>query len=177
LRSSSTTNFPWLSPAENLSGTAVCCCIPILLTLNWNWLHTRYITSAPTTQKTFHVVDIVETCVLSHCIATIAALTIASLPSNEQQTFVLLLLRAFRGFYGFNSYCMGETGNTKCDMLPSNTSVISRITCLSLCLFGLSLAELQLFTSQSYNTSYLELLRATSSLTASRTELNCLHTG
>jgi hypothetical protein len=32
---------------------------------------------------------------------------IASLPSNEQQTLILLLLRAFRGFYGFNSYCMG----------------------------------------------------------------------
>jgi hypothetical protein len=35
---------------------------------------------------------------------------IASLPSNEQQTLVLLLLRAFRGFYGFNSYITGETG-------------------------------------------------------------------
>jgi hypothetical protein len=29
---------------------------------------------------------------------------ITSLPSNEQQTLILLLLRAFRGFYG-----MGET--------------------------------------------------------------------
>jgi hypothetical protein len=34
---------------------------------------------------------------------------IASLPSNEQQTLILLLLCAFRGFYGLNSYCMGET--------------------------------------------------------------------
>jgi hypothetical protein len=33
---------------------------------------------------------------------------IASLPSNDKQTLVLLLLCAFRGFYGFNSYCMGE---------------------------------------------------------------------
>jgi hypothetical protein len=36
-------------------------------------------------------------------------LIIVSLPSNEKQTLVLLLLRAFRGFYGFNSYRMGET--------------------------------------------------------------------
>jgi hypothetical protein len=34
---------------------------------------------------------------------------IASLPSNEQQTLILLLLRAFLGFYGINNYCMGET--------------------------------------------------------------------
>jgi hypothetical protein len=37
----------------------------------------------------------------NHCIATVVVLTIASLPSNEQ--------RAFQGFYGLNSYCMGET--------------------------------------------------------------------
>jgi hypothetical protein len=34
---------------------------------------------------------------------------IASLPSNEQQKLILLLLHAFRVFYGFNRYCMGET--------------------------------------------------------------------
>jgi hypothetical protein len=33
---------------------------------------------------------------------------IASLPSNDKQTLVLLPLRAFRGFYGFNSYRMGK---------------------------------------------------------------------
>jgi hypothetical protein len=38
---------------SHLSETTVCRCIPILLTLcNWNCLHTRYITTAPTTQKT-----------------------------------------------------------------------------------------------------------------------------
>jgi hypothetical protein len=32
--------------------------------------------------------------------------------SNDKQTLVLLLLRAFRGFYGFNSYRIGETRHT-----------------------------------------------------------------
>jgi hypothetical protein len=84
LQSSSTANFPWLSPAENLSGTAVCRCIPILLT-NWNSLHTRYITSETDhTQKTSHATAIVETCVLSHCIATVAALTIANFITQQR---------------------------------------------------------------------------------------------
>jgi hypothetical protein len=43
--------------------------------------------------------SIVETCLPSYCIATVAALTTANpllraLPSNEQQTLVLLVLRA-----------------------------------------------------------------------------------
>jgi hypothetical protein len=41
--------------------------------------------------------------------------TIVLLPSNEQQTLVLLLLRASPGFYGFNSYCMGETRHKMMD--------------------------------------------------------------
>jgi hypothetical protein len=40
----------------------------------------------------------------------------ASLPSNDKQTLVLLLLRAFRSFYGFDSYRMGETRHT---IIPS----------------------------------------------------------
>jgi hypothetical protein len=45
---------------------------------------------------------------------------IASLPSNDKQTLILLLLRAFRGFYGLNSYCMGETRNMLLSC-PQNT--------------------------------------------------------
>jgi hypothetical protein len=47
--------------------------------------------------------SIFETCLPSHCIATVAALTTANpllraLSSNEQRTLVLLLLHVFRGF-------------------------------------------------------------------------------
>jgi hypothetical protein len=46
-----------------------------------------------------------------------------------------------------------------CHVLPSNVTNNSENAYVKLCLFGLSLAELQLFTSQSYNISCLELLR------------------
>jgi hypothetical protein len=66
-----------------LSGTAVCRCITILLTLStllplcvWNWLHTRDMTTAPTTENIS--TSIVDTCVLSHCTATITTLCFAS---------------------------------------------------------------------------------------------------
>jgi hypothetical protein len=42
-------------------------------------------------------------------------------------------------------------------VLASNVTNNSYNAYLTLCLFGLALAELQLITSQSYNTSYLEL--------------------
>jgi hypothetical protein len=57
------------------------CCVPLYfhsLHSNWNWLHTRYITFSPTTQKTSHAAAIFETCVVSHCVATVATLTIAN---------------------------------------------------------------------------------------------------
>jgi hypothetical protein len=43
-----------------------------LVTVVWNWLHTLDITTAPTAENIFP--SIVDTCVLSHCIATVAAL-------------------------------------------------------------------------------------------------------
>jgi hypothetical protein len=51
------------------------------------------------------------------CGAVNSELIIASLPSNDKQTLVLLLLRAFKCFYGCNSYRMGETlHNIKIDL-------------------------------------------------------------
>jgi hypothetical protein len=62
-----------------------------------------------------------------------------------------------------------------CDVLPSKASVISRITCLSLCLFGLSLAELQLFTSQliTYKPVTCLLVHNCGLLVVGWRELNC----
>jgi hypothetical protein len=50
---------------------------------------------------------------------------IVSLPSNDKQTLVLLLLRAFRGFYGFNSYHMGETRHNIL-VYSTNSCIISK---------------------------------------------------
>jgi hypothetical protein len=46
--------------------------VTLLSLLFCNWLHTRDITTAPTTENIFP--SIVDTCVLSHCIATVATL-------------------------------------------------------------------------------------------------------
>jgi hypothetical protein len=93
------------------------------LLLNWKLssFGTRYRTPTPTTQRKLYLCcwNMCTNC----CIATVTELTIEKeshvIPSQRihwcfvtqrrQQTLVILLLRAFRVFYGFNSYRMGET--------------------------------------------------------------------
>jgi hypothetical protein len=91
------------------------------LLLNWKLAlklassGTHYITAAPTTQKTSppplfkRVYQLLNS---NGRGVDNSESTIASLPSNDKQTLVLLLLRAFRGFYGSNSYRMGEARHT-----------------------------------------------------------------
>jgi hypothetical protein len=80
----STTNFPWVSPAVNLSEIA-----ENYFELNWNvFIPARttytenFIWNSLHNCRTDHTenisASIVETCALSHCIATVAALTIAN---------------------------------------------------------------------------------------------------
>jgi hypothetical protein len=117
LRSSSTTNFPWLSPADNLSGTAVS-----YFELNWERTPTELRTGTGFIWNSLynrpHRKHLTRMLLLKRVhqsfhsngrSADNSEPTIASLHSNEQKTLVLLLLRAFRGVYGCNNYCMGET--------------------------------------------------------------------
>jgi hypothetical protein len=75
----------------------------------WNSLYNR---RTDHTENIF--VYIVETCVLSHCITTVAALTIATplllrCPATTSKHSFLYCCVHFRGFYGCNSYRMEET--------------------------------------------------------------------
>jgi hypothetical protein len=116
--------FPWLSYSYLLHNL-ITLLIWNYFELNWPRTPTELKTRTETgfiwnslynlgTDHTENIsTSIVETCVLSHCIATVAALTIANplllrYPATTSKR-VLLLLFAFRGFYGFNSCRLGET--------------------------------------------------------------------
>jgi hypothetical protein len=94
--------------------------LKLVLKLKLASFGTRYITSAPTTQKTAPPLLLKH---VHYCIATVAELTReqvmwfvagefigASLPSNDKRTLVLLMLRAFRGFYASTVTAWGKHG-------------------------------------------------------------------